>query len=82
MPFKEIIRRMLNMSSDAWYIFIRSIQLTAFILFCAFILLLGYEGTLFEHYDLYMTAIMLFETGQALLLIGALFSVLIEDAQS
>ena len=82
LPIKKTIHRMLNMTPAAWYIFIRSIQLTAFVLFCAFVLLLGYEGKLLEHYDLYMTAIMLFETGQALILIGALFSVLIEDVQS
>ena len=78
----KVIARMLNMSGDAWYIFIRSIQLTAFILLCAFALLLGCEGMLLERHEQYMTAICLFETGQALLLIGALFSVLIEDAQS
>ena len=78
----KIIRRMLCMSNGAWYIFIRSIQLTAFVLFCAFMLLLGCEGMLVERHGQYMTAICLFETGQALLLIGALFSVLIEDAQS
>ena len=33
-------------------------------------------------YRLYMTAMSLYETGQALLLIGAIFSVCIEDAQS
>jgi len=78
----KIIARMLRMSGDAWYIFIRSIQLTAFILLCAFILLLGCEGMLMERHGQYMTAICLFETGQALLLIGSLFSVLIEDIQS
>ena len=73
---------MLCMSDGAWYIFIRSIQLTAFILFCSFMLLLPCEENFAEGHKLYMTAICLFETGQALLLIGSLFSVLIEDAQS
>lgn len=69
---------MLRMCPDAWYIFIRSIQLTAFVLFCSFILMLECEG----RHDVYMTAMCLFETGQALLLIGAIFSVCIEDIQS
>jgi hypothetical protein len=33
-------------------------------------------------HSLYMTAMSLYETGQALILIGALFSVFIEDVQS
>ena len=64
------------MCPDAWYIFIRSIQLTAFLLLCSFVLLLESKG----RHDLYMTAMTLYETGQALILIGALFSVFIEDA--
>ena len=78
----KILRRMLSMCPDAWYIFIRSIQLTAFILLCSFTLLLDCGGDMVHKHRMYMTAICLFETGAALLLIGALFSVLIEDAQS
>ena len=83
MKTKKTIRRMLAMCPDAWYIFITSVKLTAFVLLCAFVLLLGWNGRMEEDgYRLYMTAMSLYETGQALLLIGALFSVLIEDAQS
>ena len=80
--FREIFRRMLCMCPDAWYIFIRSIQLTAFILICAFVLMLESQGNLFEKHELYMIAVTLYETGQAILLIGAVFSVCIEDIQS
>lgn len=69
---------MLCMCPDAWYIFIRSIQLTAFLLLSSFVLLLECEG----RHELYMTAMSLYETGQALILIGSLFSVFIEDIQS
>ena len=69
---------MLKMCPDAWYVFIRSIQFTGFLLFCAFILLLESNG----RYELHMTAMSLYETGQILLLLGALFSVLIEDHHS
>ena len=83
MKTKKTIRRMLAMCPDAWYIFITSVKLTAFVLLCSFVLLLGWNGSMAEDgYRLYMTAMSLYETGQALLLIGALFSVLIEDAQS
>ena len=83
MKTKKTIRRMLAMCPDAWYIFITSVKLTAFVLLCAFTLLLGWSGSMAQGgYRLYMTAMSLYETGQALLLIGALFSVLIEDAQT
>ena len=78
MTIKKIIKRMLNMCPDAWYIFIRSIQLTAFMLLCAFALLLECSG----RHDLYMTAFSLYETGQIIILMGALCSVIIEDFQN
>ena len=78
MLIKNILRRMLCMCPDAWYIFIRSIQLTAFMLLCAVVLML--EGS--KSHDIYMTAMTLYEGGQATLLIGTIFSVCIEDIQS
>ena len=81
MKLIPILRRMLSMSPAAWYIFIRSVQLTGFLLLCAFVLLLGYNGSMLNGYSSYMTAVTLYETGQAVLLIGGLFSVLIEDVQ-
>lgn len=82
MKIKMILGRMLTMCPEAWYIFMLAVKLTAFLLFCAFALLLECGGDLTEHYRLYMTAISLNETGQALLLIGVLFSVCIEDLHS
>ncbi|MCR5577086.1 MAG: hypothetical protein K6F56_08770 [Oscillospiraceae bacterium] len=83
MKLRKTVRRMLAMCPGAWYIFISSIKLTAFVLLCAVVLLLGWGGRMAEGgYRLYMTAMTLYETGQALLLVGALFSALIEDAQS
>ena len=76
---KKTIRRMLDMCPAAWYIFIWSIRLTAFVLLCAFVLLLGWGGSMAEGYEQYMTAMSLYETGQALLLIGTIFPVCIED---
>ena len=83
MKLKKTVLHMLGMCPDAWYIFITAVKLTAFVLLCAFVLLLGWGGRMAEGgYRLYMTAMSLYECGQALLMIGALFSVLIEDAQS
>ena len=81
MRIRKTIRRMLSMCPDAWYIFITSVQLTAFVLICAFVLLLSWGGNMAEGYCQYMTAMSLYEIGQALLLIGVLFSVCIEDIQ-
>lgn len=81
MKLRKTVQRMLSMCPGAWYIFITSVKLTAFILICAFVLLLGWDGSMAEGYRQYMTAMSLYEIGQALLLIGVLFSVCIEDVQ-
>ena len=39
MKLKKTVRRMLSMKPDAWYVFIRSIQLCCLLLLCAFALL-------------------------------------------
>ena len=82
MKLRKTVLRMLAMCPDAWYIFISSVKLTAFVLLCAFMLLLSWDGRMTEGYTQYMTAMCLYETGQALLLIGAVFSVCIEDVQT
>ena len=82
MKLAKILRRMLSMCPEAWYIFIRSVQLVVFLLLCAVVLLIGRQNSAEGGHSLYMTASALNETAQALLLIGVLGSVLIEDAQS
>lgn len=82
MKLRKTIGRMLDMCPAAWYIFMISVKLTAFLLLCAFVLLLGWRGSMEHGYTQYMTAMSLYEIGEALLLIGVLFSVFIEDAYS
>ena len=82
MKLCKTVRFMLRMCPDAWYIFICSVKLTAFLLLCAFVLLLVWNGNMAEGYRQYMTAMSLYETGQAVLLVGALFSALVEDVQA
>ena len=82
MKLTAILRRMLSMCPEAWYIFRRGLQLSAFLMLCAFVLLLEWNGNMLEHYDLYMTAISLMEVTQALLLVSVLAAAIIEDAQS
>ena len=82
MVLRDIVRRMLCMSDAAWYIFIRTLQLCAFLLLCAFVLMLECNGRLGRDYTLYMTAVSLNETSQCLLLIAVILSVIIEDIQT
>lgn len=79
MKLKPILRRMLSMCPDAWYIFIRSIQLCCLLLFCALALLIKWDSSMFSGYEPYMTAMALCETVQALLLTAVIVSVCIED---
>ena len=81
MIFRDIVRRMLCMSDAAWYIFIRSIQLSCVMLFCSFMLLLSCDGSLMQRAQ-YMTAIALYEAPQGLLLGGLILSVFAEELQS
>jgi len=82
MKLRAVLRRMLSMSEMAWYIFIRSIQLSCFLLFCAFILMLKCGGSESGGYELYMTARSLYELPQALLLIAGIASACIDELQS
>ena len=79
MKLRAIVSRMLLMQPEAWYIFRRSLQLGCLLLFCAFVLLLGWGGQNMTRYRLYMTAQALNEITQAVLLIGVLLSVILED---
>ena len=79
MKLKKTVKRMLCMCPAAWDMFILSVKLTAFLLFCAFLLLLRWNGDMQNAYASYMTAMALYETGQSVLLIGVLFSACIED---
>ena len=81
MIFRDIVQRMLCMSDAAWYIFIRSIQLSCVMLFCSFMLLLSCDGSLMQRAQ-YMTAIALYEAPQGLLLGGLILSVFAEELQS
>ena len=81
MVLRDIVRRMLCMSDAAWYIFIRSIQLSCVMLFCSFLLLLSCDGSLMQRSQ-YMTAMALYEGPQGLLLGGLSLSVFAEELQS
>ena len=51
MKLRKTIGRMLSMCPAAWYIFITSVKLTAFVLLCAFVLLLGWGGKTITRYE-------------------------------
>jgi len=77
MKIKATIRRMLTMCPQAWYIFIRTIQLSAALLLLAVFLLIAHQSS--GSYQLYETAWALFELPQALILIAGIGSACIED---
>lgn len=82
MKLRRTVRRMLDMKPDAWYIFLRSLQLSCVLLLCAFALLLEYNGDMLGKYPLYMTAQSLNESAQGILLVALILSVCMEELQS
>lgn len=79
---KKIYNRMLLMCPLSWYIFIGSLRLSCFMLLCSLPLLYLWGGSMLNNYNMYMTAVSIRETTQAILLIALLLSVIIEDIQS
>ncbi len=75
MKLKQVLDRMGRMSEPAWYIFKNSMLLSLTLLACGLLLTLG------AHQQL-RTAEAIYETVEAVLLIGILFSVIVEDQQS
>ena len=67
------------MCPNAWYIFIKSLQAAGLMHFCSFMLLLKWNGSMVENYELYMTAISLQESSLALLIVAIIMSAFIED---
>lgn len=76
------LKRMLKMCPEAWYIFIRGVQLCAALLICALALLMEWDSCMTARHDLYHLACALNETAQAVLMLAVLFSVLIEDVST
>ncbi len=67
------------MSSPAWEVVIRALQLTCVLLFCAFMLLLEAGVFKYETSHLYYIARELATLPQAILLIAAIASAVIEE---
>lgn len=80
--FKSIFNRMISMKPEAWYIFINSVKLSCLLCLCTLAFLIKWNGNMMDNYTLYMTAISLIETSQAILLLGVIGSVCVEAAQS
>lgn len=78
MKFKATVKRMLLMCPQAWYIFIRTLQLSAALLLFAVFLLIENESRS-GCYQLYRTAWALYELPQALILIAGIGAACIDD---
>lgn len=80
MKIKLVVKRMLRMCPDAWYIFMRTLQLSCLLLFLSLVSLIGYENT--GSYELFNMAAALYELPQSLLIISMIGSICIEELQS
>lgn len=80
MKIKPVLKRMLRMCPDAWYIFMRTLQLSCLLLFLCMVTLMEYDAT--GSRELIGMASALYELPQALLIISAIGSVCIEELQS
>ena len=75
---KSVVVRMLDMCPLAWRLFLSSLQLSCALLLCSLLLQLG----VLQSSDGGQLAAALYELPQALLLIGLLSSVCVEDVSS
>ena len=80
MKIKLVVKRMLRMCPDAWYIFMRTLQLSCLLLFLSLVSLIGYENT--GSHALFNMAAALYELPQSLLIISMIGSICIEELQS
>lgn len=80
MKIKLVVKRMLRMCPDAWYIFMRTLQLSCLLLFLSLVSLIGYENT--GSPELFNMAAALYELPQSLLIISMIGSICIEELQS
>lgn len=76
---RNVIERMLRMKELSWHVFLRCLQLCVFLLFCSWMLFLDCAGDYPGHFEQYIQAVSLYETGQIVLLIGAILPVCLED---
>lgn len=80
MKFRKILGRMSAMCEPAWYIFKRSMQLALVLLVCGLLLTVGEPGAAGSYAQL-RTSEAIYEVTEAVLLLGALLPVLVEDRQ-
>ncbi len=80
MKITLVVKRMLRMCPDAWYIFMRTLQLSCLLLFLSLVSLIGYKNT--GSHELFNMAVALYELPQSLLIISMIGSICIEDLQS
>lgn len=80
MKITLVVKRMLRMCPDAWYIFMRTLQLSCLLLFLSLVSLIGYENT--GSHELFNMAAALYELPQSLLIISMIGSISIEELQS
>lgn len=82
MKLRAVLRRMLSMCPEAWYISLRSLQLCCALLLGAVVLLLAWNGDMLGRFALYRLARSFNEYAQSLLLVSVLAAVCVEDLKA
>ena len=81
MKLSAAIEGMLHMCTAAWRIFLRCLQLSCFLLFCAVLLLIAWDGDHIRDYDLFCLSSVLQEMAQLSLLFGVIIPPCVEDLE-
>jgi hypothetical protein len=79
MKVRAVIARMLAMRPEAWYIFIRSLQLSCFLHVCAAMLLIAWDGDSLRGFRFYRQAQTLSEYAQLALLAAVIVPPCVEE---
>lgn len=79
MKLRAAIRRMLLMRPEAWYIFLRALQLCCALLLGAVLLLIDWDGDVRGGFSLYQAALSFNEYAQLALLAAVIVPPCVED---
>ena len=79
MKFKSVIVRMLQMCPAAWRIFLRCLELSCFLLICAALLLIAWDGNYIDGIRYFRLSAALQEAAQLALLGAVILPSCVED---
>ena len=80
MKLRAAVSRMLLMREEAWYIFLRALQLSCALLLGAMVLLIAWDGDVRGGFSLYQAALTFHSYAQLALLAAVIVPPCVEDA--